>query len=235
MAQVVLRLLQELRGRGRCLEIGVGTGRIALPLHRAGIPMVGVDLSRPMMNVLVQKAGGRPGFPLIQADATRLPIRDAGVGSALASHVFHLIPDWRGALAELLRVVRPAGVLLISSGTRQQGSMRQELREHVERLTGSETRDPGANHGSGEVEAALLAAGAGERRLPPVRVTRTTTVGALIDEIEAGQSSWTWSIPRSRLQEAAEKAREWAARRFGPLDAPHSIEAQVEWQAFDLP
>ena len=59
-------LTDELRGRGRVLEIGVGTGQVALPLHAAGIPLVGLDLARPMMDRLVEKAGGRSPFPLVQ-------------------------------------------------------------------------------------------------------------------------------------------------------------------------
>src|SRR5712664_837867 len=69
-AETAALLCQELAGRGRCLEIGVGTGRIGLPLHNAGIEMAGVDISPLMVQRLVEKAGGRPPFPLALADAT---------------------------------------------------------------------------------------------------------------------------------------------------------------------
>ena len=42
-------LSDELAGVERALEIGVGTGRIALPLVDAGVRLVGVDLSAPML------------------------------------------------------------------------------------------------------------------------------------------------------------------------------------------
>src|SRR2546423_12027832 len=103
----------ELAGRGCCLEIGVGTGRIALPLHRSGIPIVGVDISSKMVDRLVEKAGGRPPFPLALADATALPFGDGTFGAAIAAHVFHLIPPWRQGVAELARVVRPGGVVVV--------------------------------------------------------------------------------------------------------------------------
>ncbi|MET7476530.1 class I SAM-dependent methyltransferase [Streptomyces sp. NPDC005648] len=51
-------LLAELAGDGRALEFGVGTGRIALPLARRGIPVHGVDLSRAMVARLRAKPGG---------------------------------------------------------------------------------------------------------------------------------------------------------------------------------
>jgi len=47
-AQTAL-LAGELPGRGRVLEVGVGTGQIALPLAEAGVPMAGLDLSMPMV------------------------------------------------------------------------------------------------------------------------------------------------------------------------------------------
>jgi SAM-dependent methyltransferase len=51
-------LLAELAGGGRALELGIGTGRIALPLARRGVPVHGIDLSRPMVARLRAKPGG---------------------------------------------------------------------------------------------------------------------------------------------------------------------------------
>jgi len=39
-------VLAELAGGGRALELGIGTGRIALPLARLGVPVHGIDLSQ---------------------------------------------------------------------------------------------------------------------------------------------------------------------------------------------
>ena len=93
----------ELRGREPCLEIGVGTGRIALPLARSGVAMVGVDVSLAMLAVLVEKGSGRPPLPAAAADARLLPFPAHTFGSALCCHVLHLFADWRGALAEVAR------------------------------------------------------------------------------------------------------------------------------------
>lgn len=53
--RVIEILAGELRGRGGVLEIGVGTGRIALPLVDRGIRIWGVDLSRKMIDKLLEK------------------------------------------------------------------------------------------------------------------------------------------------------------------------------------
>jgi SAM-dependent methyltransferase len=50
--------LAELAGDGRALELGVGTGRIALPLAARGVPVHGIELSRAMVARLREKPGG---------------------------------------------------------------------------------------------------------------------------------------------------------------------------------
>jgi SAM-dependent methyltransferase len=50
--------LAELAGDGPALELGIGTGRIALPLARRGVPVHGIDLSRAMVGRLRDKPGG---------------------------------------------------------------------------------------------------------------------------------------------------------------------------------
>jgi SAM-dependent methyltransferase len=52
-----VEMLAELAGDGRALELGIGTGRIALPLARRGVPVHGVDLSRAMLAQLHAKPG----------------------------------------------------------------------------------------------------------------------------------------------------------------------------------
>ena len=51
-------LLAELAGGGRALELGIGTGRIALPLAQRGVPVHGIDLSEAMVARLRAKPGG---------------------------------------------------------------------------------------------------------------------------------------------------------------------------------
>ncbi len=53
-----VEILAELAGTGRALELGVGTGRIALPLSRRGVPVHGIDLSRAMVARMHAKPGG---------------------------------------------------------------------------------------------------------------------------------------------------------------------------------
>jgi SAM-dependent methyltransferase len=58
VVQPAVDLLADLAGSGRALELGIGTGRIALPLAQRGIPVHGIDLSRAMAARLRAKPGG---------------------------------------------------------------------------------------------------------------------------------------------------------------------------------
>ena len=57
VVEPVVALLAELAGEGRALELGLGTGRIALPLAQRGVPVHGIELSRAMADRLRAKPG----------------------------------------------------------------------------------------------------------------------------------------------------------------------------------
>lgn len=63
----VVDLLAKLAGKGRALELGIGTGRIALPLARRGVPVHGIELSGAMAAMLREKPGG-DGVPVTIGD-----------------------------------------------------------------------------------------------------------------------------------------------------------------------
>lgn len=63
----IVDVLAELAGGGRALELGIGTGRIALPLASRGVEVHGIDVSRAMVGKLRQKPGGA-GIPVVLGD-----------------------------------------------------------------------------------------------------------------------------------------------------------------------
>jgi ubiquinone/menaquinone biosynthesis C-methylase UbiE len=96
----------------RALEIGVGTGRIGLPVSRHVEAFYGIDLAVPMLNQLRAKQKGEPIF-VAQADATRLPFAQDTFDAVISVHVLHLIPNWQAAVMEIARVLRPGAPLLL--------------------------------------------------------------------------------------------------------------------------
>lgn len=93
------------------LEIGIGTGRISIPLAEHVRSVFGVDISDQMLRVLLETRAESTVFPA-QGDATMLPFPDNIFDAVVATHVFHLIPDWQQALREVQRVLKPGSPLL---------------------------------------------------------------------------------------------------------------------------
>ncbi|MFD8968220.1 class I SAM-dependent DNA methyltransferase [Streptomyces sp. NPDC059568] len=58
VVEATVDVLAEFAGQGRALELGIGTGRIALPLSLRGVPVHGIDMSQAMVARLRAKPGG---------------------------------------------------------------------------------------------------------------------------------------------------------------------------------
>lgn len=231
--EMVALLGAELRGRGRCLEIGVGTGLVALPLAEAGVPLVGVDLSGPMLAKLVEKAGGRALFPLVRGDATALPFRDDVFGAAVVRHLLHLIPAWERAIAELARVIRRGGTVLVATG-----DIPGAWREVTERFVAHVGREPFARgldlRELARLDDALAIHGGVPRDLPEIPDRMQQSLDTFIDQMADGLHSWTWEIDEPTRRAAANELRVWALERFGSLDPPEARDVAIEWRAYDL-
>jgi SAM-dependent methyltransferase len=227
-------LVRELGGRGRTLELGVGTGLVALPLQAAGIPLVGLDLSRPMMDRLIDKAGGGSPFPLVQGDATRMPFPDAVFGAAYLRWVLHLIPNWERALAEVVRVMRRGGVLAVSMGAF--AGPWAEIQARFGELANVSIAPAGLMWGRFDLlDEAMVALGATPRELPPITEAENETLAQWIDGIAGNKYSWTWKVEDPELlASVAAEVRDWAEERFGPLDGPRGT-FDIFWRAYDLP
>jgi SAM-dependent methyltransferase len=224
-------LVREL-GRGRALEIGVGTGAVALPLAERGVALVGMDVSSAMMGKLVAKAGGGMPLPLVRGDATRVPIRDGAVGGAYARHVLHLIADWRTVVAELCRVVDAGAVMLDIGGDPNDAWLAlwdaMELGPEAEPVGFDVARD-----GIDALDDAFAAAGATLRGIEERVRTDSDTVAVWIDEIGKRSQSWTWRISDADVERAVERATAWTLERFGSLDVRLQEESSVRWRIYD--
>ena len=100
---------------GRVLEVGVGTG-LALPEYRRDMQVVGVDLSRPMLEKARQRVAEkrlRNVLGLFEMDAERMAFADGSFDVAVAMYTASVVPDARRLFAEMSRVVRPGGHLIV--------------------------------------------------------------------------------------------------------------------------
>jgi SAM-dependent methyltransferase len=110
--------LEPLAATGRALELGVGTGRIALPLAARGIAVHGIDLSRAMVRRLRAKPGGKEvGVTIGDFSTTRVEGR-----FSLAYLVFNAILNLTSQAAQVACFrnvaahLQPGGVFVIEVG-----------------------------------------------------------------------------------------------------------------------
>ncbi len=98
----------------RILEVGVGTG-ISLPDYPDDCMVVGIDVSREMLEVARGRLdGGLPAVAgLCEMDAECLGFADSSFDSVVAMYVASVVPNPDALFAEMWRVCRPGGRLLV--------------------------------------------------------------------------------------------------------------------------
>jgi ubiquinone/menaquinone biosynthesis C-methylase UbiE len=101
------------RAAGEVLEVGIGTGR-NLGRYPPGVALTGVDLSPAMLAVARDRAAALGvDVRLVEGDAQALDLPDAAFDTVVATLALCAVPDDRRAVAELVRVLRPGGRLLL--------------------------------------------------------------------------------------------------------------------------
>jgi ubiquinone/menaquinone biosynthesis C-methylase UbiE len=107
-------LLRAAPGR-RILEVGCGLGDDAAALASlvaAGGSVVAIDGSQAMVEAARDRHGDVGGLSFDVADATRLPFDDESFDACRIDRVLQHIPDPAAAIREMVRVLRPGGVLV---------------------------------------------------------------------------------------------------------------------------
>ena len=101
------------------LDVGTGTGNAALAvLRRGGVHVLGVDPAPRLLSVARATAASL-GLPaeFREASATALPVPDASQDLVLSVFAVIFEPDGPAAVAELIRVTRPGGRIVITAWT----------------------------------------------------------------------------------------------------------------------
>lgn len=108
------RAIRELRlaPSSRVYDLACGTGDFCRELAEHGHRPVGLDFSFGML------ANARTSAPLVQADALRLPVRDASADAATCGFALRNVVSIDGLFTELGRVVRPGGRIALLDASR---------------------------------------------------------------------------------------------------------------------
>lgn len=213
----------------RVLEIGVGTGRIALPVLAAapvGLRYTGVDISPAMMAQLRAKLPQGQLLALLQADAEHLPLPNARIDAILEMHVLHLVGSVENVVAEAQRVLRPGGLFISGYNHRASDSALHELSQgrlsavlNELGFTPTRRRRPQREE-AGEITQALRRAFGTPRVAVLAEWEERTTPREMLDALTQRTWSSTWDIPPDVLHEAVRRLEAQARDQFPDLNTP---------------
>ncbi len=214
------------------LEIGIGTGRIALSVAEHFEQLYGIDLSLEMMGVLRRKlANTAVTVELAQANALFLPFPTGAFDVVYAVHVYHLVAGWQDALLDARRVLKPGGRLVVSFHKRDPQSPNSRLRKKMHELAhalGIDTRRPGA-----QSESEIYDVIAQWDTLPRIVVCSTwrdkEIPAKILEELDRQIYSETWMIPREAMDHITPQLRVWAEETFGSLSTPIETAYETRW------
>ena len=135
------------------LDVGCGTGQLAHRLRaRFGGRVAGCDFSAGMLHEAATRDGR---IDWVQGDATRLPFDAGRFDAVVSTQAFHWFPDQDAALAEIARVLRPGGRLVVTVVAPPLAAIRR-LAATTSRLLGQPLRWLPAGELGRRVEAAGL-------------------------------------------------------------------------------
>jgi ubiquinone/menaquinone biosynthesis C-methylase UbiE len=205
----------------RFLEAGIGTGRMALPLINRGFSFTGVDISTKMMDRLREKAGDARNLTLLEADITELPFPDASFDVVLCFHVLHLVPEWRKALREMLRVLSPAGYFVTGGDYGLPGNPHTDMRNQW-RVFRDEIGEPARpRYGTWDnVQAEVTELGGRTAMYIPAQWEVELRPIDLLEAQRSKTFSESWSVSDVAMEAIYERMVRWATERYGDLTKP---------------
>lgn len=162
------------RGDERAIDVGTGAGALALALAPLVREVVGVDRSPELLALARERAPGNATF--VEADAERLPFDDGSFDLACTIRTLHHVPRPELVLADLVRVTRPGGRVLVVDQIAPADPLAAIAVDRFERA-----RDPGHARLLPEIDLRQLFEANGLTLVRDRRETERRPLGAYLD------------------------------------------------------
>lgn len=217
----------------RLLDVGAGTGRVAIPFAELGYAVIALEPAMGMIQALRNKAGHLP-IRLLAAEGAALPFAEGQFHVLVLARILYLTPDWRQVLREARRVLAPGARLLHEWGNGENDEewvqIREQARALFEEAGVSTPFHPGVRSES-EVDAELAALGFTRESDVPAGPGPTMTLADFLRRLLAGELSYTWNVPTLVQDQCLPRLRAWAEARFD-LTRLVATPRQLRWTVF---
>ena len=112
-SELILDLLKPVPGE-MVLDAGCGTGVFTHDILSSGSQVAGLDISMPMLRRAREKSGRDPFSPIV-GNISKLPFQDGSFDKTISITAIEFIEDAKGAVAELFRVTKKGGVVVVAN------------------------------------------------------------------------------------------------------------------------
>ncbi|RLI78642.1 methyltransferase type 11 [Archaeoglobales archaeon] len=119
----------------KILDVGTGTGFLALLLAELGHEVVGIDLSKGMLEVAIKKARkSKLEIEFKIADAENLPFSNESFDAVICRHLLWILPNPQKAVKEWKRVIKPKGRVVAIDGSWFDKSLKSNIKRFLGRI-----------------------------------------------------------------------------------------------------
>lgn len=222
-----------IRSGANILDLGAGTGRVAIGLAELGCSVVALEPAPGMLETLRTKVGILP-IRLIAGEGARLPFSSGHFDVVVIARVLYLTADWRGVLREAHRVLGVGGRLLHEWGNGQVDEEWVQVREKARALfeeAGVATPFHPGVRSEREVDDDLRRLGFTRSADLPIGPGPTLTLDEFLRRLIDGEFSYIWNVPTTVREQCLPVLKAWSEQRFD-LGRSISMPRELSWTIY---
>lgn len=228
-----LALQGELPRNGRVLDVGAGTGRVAIAFAAIGYKTVALDPALPMLYELRRKAPDSQ-IHAVAGEGARLPFAQCHFDAVILARVLYLMFDWQMVLQQTCDVLKPGGCLFHEWCNGEADEVWVQIREKARKLF----EDAGVNNpfhpgvrSEAEIDDFLVGLGLDRRNGLRIGAGPKMSLHDFVEKIVSGELSYIWNVPNHARESCLPRLKKWCENTFD-LEQSVSIPKDLCWTIY---
>jgi SAM-dependent methyltransferase len=232
--ELVQSLANRLPRGATIIDIGAGTGRVAVPLAIKGFRLIAVDPALSMLQTMLRKSNDALMLS-VAAEGTCLPFRRNSTEAVVLARLLYLVEDWQALLREAQEVLRHGGILFHEWGNGDTDEawvqVREKARSLFQEAGAAAPFHPGARS-EADVDSCLRDLGFHRREQIEAGAGPAITLADFLNKIETGEFSYIWNVPKDVRDSCLPQLRCWCESKFD-LYQSSPMPAALRWVVYE--